>query len=299
MKAYGKGEIRLRLTRGEQLFSIFIYVALGLFALLALAPFVHVFAQSLSSHRAIISGEVGLWPVEWSFKAYVEVFKDNAFTQAFLISIGRTISGTFLNVLLTCLLAYPLSKPYIRGRRYILMGVVFTMLFGGGMIPTFLVVKSVGLLNSFWAYIIPGAISAFNVIIMKSFFQSVPQELEESARIDGCSNIGILFKIVIPLSMAAIATIGLFHTVSHWNSFFDAVLYVNDRHLYPLQIVLRDLIYADQTNIHVKDSLEQQLIASESLKAAALFASTLPILIVYPFLQKYFVKGAMIGSVKG
>ncbi|CAN7255655.1 carbohydrate ABC transporter permease [Paenibacillus sp. LjRoot153] len=289
----------MRLTRGEQLFSIFIYVALGLFALLALAPFVHVFAQSLSSHRAIISGEVGLWPVEWSFKAYVEVFKDNAFTQAFLISIGRTISGTFLNVLLTCLLAYPLSKPYIRGRRYILMGVVFTMLFGGGMIPTFLVVKSVGLLNSFWAYIIPGAISAFNVIIMKSFFQSVPQELEESARIDGCSNIGILFKIVIPLSMAAIATIGLFHTVSHWNSFFDAVLYVNDRHLYPLQIVLRDLIYADQTNIHVKDSLEQQLIASESLKAAALFASTLPILIVYPFLQKYFVKGAMIGSVKG
>ncbi|MDF2922470.1 MAG: binding-protein-dependent transport system inner rane component [Paenibacillaceae bacterium] len=289
----------MRLTRSEKWMSAVIYTVLGLFALMALAPFLHVFAQSLSSHRAIMSGEVGLYPVDLSVKAYQEVLKDQAFIRSFIVSVERTVSGTLLNVLLTCLLAYPLSKSYIGGRKVIMMGIVFTMLFSGGMIPTYLVVKSLGLLDSFWVYLLPGAISAFNLIIMRSFFQNVPQELEESARIDGSSNLGILFKIVIPLSMPAIATISLFHAVSHWNAFFDAVLYISNSKLYPLQVYLRDLIQLNQSNINVKDSLEQQLIANESLKAAALFASTIPILILYPFLQKHFVKGAMIGSVKG
>ncbi|RAV01472.1 carbohydrate ABC transporter permease [Paenibacillus sp. YN15] len=289
----------MKLTSSEKWMAGVIYVMLGIFAALALAPFLHVFAQSLSSHRAIMSGEVGLYPVDLSFKAYHEVFKDDAFIRAFVVSVERTASGTLLNVLLTCLLAYPLSKAYINGRRIVMMGIVFTMLFSGGMIPTYLVVKSYGLLDSFWVYLLPGAISAFNLIIMRSFFQNVPQELEESARIDGCSNLGILFKIVMPLSMPAIATISLFHAVAHWNAFFDAVLYISNTKLFPLQVYLRDLIQLNQSNINVKDSLEQQLIANESLKAAALFASTLPILIVYPFLQKHFVKGAMIGSVKG
>lgn len=289
----------MKLTKSEKWMSAVIYVILGLFAVLALAPFLHVFAQSLSSHRAIMSGEVGLYPVDLSVKAYQEVFNDDSFIRAFIVSVQRTLSGTLLNVLLTCLLAYPLSKAYINGRKMIMMGIVFTMLFSGGMIPTYLVVKSYGLLDTFWVYLLPGAISAFNLIIMRTFFQNVPQELEESARIDGCSNLGILFKIVIPLSMPAIATISLFHAVSHWNAFFDAVLYISNTKLYPLQVYLRDLIQLNQSNINVKDSLEQQLIANESLKAAALFASTLPILIVYPFLQKHFVKGAMIGSVKG
>ncbi|CAG9621149.1 carbohydrate ABC transporter permease [Sutcliffiella rhizosphaerae] len=286
-------------TKGEKAFSIFNYLILGGFALLCLFPFLHVIAQSLSSQRAIVSGEVIFLPIETTFLAYKEVFMDQHFLRAFGVSVARTVVGTFINVFLTCLMAYPLSKTYIKGRGIILFMVVFTMLFSGGMIPTYLVVRETGLLNTFWAYIIPTAISAFNLIIVKNFFQSVPAELEESAKMDGASNIGILFKIVIPLSMPVIATIGLFHAVFHWNSFFDAVLYINDRSLYPLQVYLRELIQFDQSEINLRDNFEQQLLANESLKAAALISSTIPILIVYPFLQKYFVKGVMLGSVKG
>lgn len=289
----------MRLSSGEKWFAAVNYGLLAAFALLALAPFVHVLAQSFSSYRAIMSGEVVFWPVEFTLHAYGEVLRDDAFVRSFAVSVQRTVVGTAVNVLLTCLLAYPLSKPYIQGRGLVLFLIVFTMIFSGGMIPTYLIVKSLGLLNSFWAYIIPGAIGAFNVIIMKNFFQSVPAELEESARMDGCGNLAILFRIVIPLSMPAIATIALFHAVGHWNAFFDAVLYVTQKELYPLQVYLRNLFQFNQTDIHLNDALEQQLLALESLKGAALITSTVPILIVYPFLQKYFVKGIMLGSVKG
>ncbi|WP_413377416.1 carbohydrate ABC transporter permease [Alkalihalobacillus sp. 1P02AB] len=286
-------------TKGEKAFSIFNVIFLGAFALLCLFPFMHVIAQSLSSHRAIVSGEVIFFPIEITFHAYKEVFMDAHFINSFIVSVARTVVGTFFNVFFTCLMAYPLSKTYIKGRGLILFLIVFTMLFNGGMIPTYLVVRETGLLNSFWVYIIPSLISAFNLIIVKNFFQSVPAELEESAKIDGASNIRILFRIVIPLSMPVIATIGLFHAVFHWNSFFDAVIYISDRNLYPLQVYLRELIQFDQSDISLRDNFEQQLLATESLKAAALIASTVPILIVYPFLQKYFVKGVMLGSVKG
>jgi putative aldouronate transport system permease protein len=286
-------------SAGEKAFSMSNYILLAALGLLAVVPFIHVVAQSFSSHRAIMSGEVFLLPIEFQLNAYMEVFKDKAFTNSFLMSVLRTAVGTSINVLLTIMLAYPLAKPYIRGRSFISFLVVFTMLFSGGMIPTYLVVKEVGLLNSFWAYIIPGAIWSFNVILMRSFFQSIPIELEESARMDGCSNVGILIRIIVPLSMPAIATITLFHAVGHWNAFFDAVLYVTDRKLYPLQVYLRELIQFNQSNMKTNDNWEQQMIATESLKAAALFTGTLPILIVYPFLQKHFVKGIMLGSVKG
>lgn len=293
----------MRLSRGERLGSTINYILLGAFALLALAPFVHVLAQSLSSHQAITSGRVTLWPVDFSLEAYSRVLSENAFLNAFKVSVLRTVAGTIVNVVLTCLLAYPISKTYIKGRSAIMFLIVFSMMFGGGMIPTFLIVKETGLLNTLWAFIIPGAISAFNVIIMKNFFQSVPAELEESAKMDGGTNLGILFRIVIPLSMPAIATITLFHAVGHWNSFFDTVLYVTNRELYPLQVYLRELVMFNQSNIDNNSgysaNLDSTLLALESLKAAALIASTIPILIVYPFLQKYFVKGIMLGSVKG
>ncbi|MDR6550881.1 carbohydrate ABC transporter permease [Paenibacillus qinlingensis] len=285
-------------SRGEKWFSTANYSLLALFSLLALAPFVHIVAQSFSSQQAVISGIVGFWPIGWNIDAYKNVFKDTAFIQAFRISVARTLIGTILSVALTSLLAYPLSRPYILGRQWIQFMIVFTMLFSGGLIPTYLVVKGVGLINSFWALIIPGAISAFNVIIMRSFFQSVPMELEESARMDGCSNTGIFFRIVIPLSMPVIATIALFHGVAHWNAFFDAVLYLNGRDLHPLQMYLRDLILSNETNLETR-AMEKNAAAIESLKAAALIVSTLPIVLVYPFLQRYFVKGILIGSVKG
>ncbi|MFD0961040.1 carbohydrate ABC transporter permease [Paenibacillus chungangensis] len=289
----------MKISRGEKWFHYTNNIVLGLFAILCFLPFIYVLAQSFSSHRAVASGEVLFWPIEFHTAAYAELFKDDYFLHSFLISIGRTVIGTLINIALTCLLAYPLSKAYIKGRGVILMGIVFTMLFNGGMIPTYLVVRATGLLDTIWALILPTAISAFNVMIMKTFFQSVPNELEESARIDGCSNLGILIRIVVPLSMPAIATISLFHAVAHWNAYFDAVLYIMDRDLYPVQVYLRELIQFDQTDINLKDDWESQLIATETLKAAALLVSTLPILMVYPFLQKYFVKGALIGSVKG
>ncbi|TBL71463.1 carbohydrate ABC transporter permease [Paenibacillus thalictri] len=289
----------MKLSQGERLFTWINYTLLSVFGLLALAPFIHILAQSFSSYRAIMSGEVGLWPVDFTNYAYKEVFGDSSFIRSFVVSVERTALGTAVNVVLTCLLAYPLSRAYIRGRNAIIFMMVFTMIFSGGMIPTYLLVKAAGLLNSFWAYIIPGALSAFNVIIMKNFFQSVPLELEESAKMDGCSNLGIMFRIFVPLSMPAIATIALFHGVSHWNSFFDAVLYVNDKSLMPLQVYLRNLIQFNTTDIHLNDSLEQQLLALESIKGATIIVSTVPMLIVYPWLQKYFVKGIMMGSVKG
>lgn len=293
----------MKMSRGEQTASALNYIFLGVFALLALAPFVHVLAQSLSSHDAITSGKVTLWPVDFTWEAYGRVLSEQAFLNSFQVSVLRTVAGTLVNVTLTCLLAYPISKAYIKGRSAIMFLIVFTMLFGGGMIPTFLMVKATGLLDTYWAFIIPGAISAFNVIIMKNFFQSVPVELEESAKMDGGSNLGILFRIVIPLSMPAIATITLFHAVGHWNAFFDTVLYISERKMYPLQVYLRELIMFNQSNIDnnsgYSSNMDSTLLALESLKAAALIASTVPILIVYPFLQKYFVKGIMLGSVKG
>ena len=293
----------MKLSRSEQFASSINHVLLGTLGLLALLPFIHVLAQSLSSHDAITTGRVTLWPVDFTLESYSRVLQEQAFLNAFQVSVLRTVAGTLVNVALTCLLAYPLSKTYIKGRSTIMFLIVFTMMFGGGMIPTFLVVKATGLLNTFWAFIIPGAISAFNVIIMKNFFQSVPLELEESAKMDGGSNLGILFRIVIPLSMPAIATITLFHAVGHWNSFFDTVLYITDRKMFPLQVYLRELIMFNQSNIDnnsgYSSNMDSALLALESIKAAALIASTIPILIVYPFLQKYFVKGIMLGSVKG
>ncbi|MDF2922671.1 MAG: binding-protein-dependent transport system inner rane component [Paenibacillaceae bacterium] len=291
----------MKLTLGERLGSSVNSILLGLFAVVATLPFIHVVAQSLSSHHAIVSGLVTLWPVEFSLEAYKQVLNESAFWGAFRISVLRTIVGTGFSILMICLLAYPLSKSYIKGRSAILFMIVFTMLFQGGMIPKYLVVKATGLLDTFWAYIIPNAIGAFSVIILKNFFQSVPQELEESARIDGATNVGILFRIMIPLSMPAIATLCLWSAVGNWNAFFDAVLYVTNRHLHPLQVYLRELIMFNQSNINTNgpSSLDNSLLALESLKAAALMASTLPILILYPFLQKHFVKGIMIGSVKG
>ncbi|MGY4762323.1 carbohydrate ABC transporter permease [Paenibacillus caseinilyticus] len=289
----------MRMSRGEIWFHRANHMALAVFGLLALSPFVHILAQSFSSYRAIISGDVAFWPVEWTTEAYVKVFHDPGFVRSFAVSVQRTLAGTALSVVLTCMLAYPLSRAYIRGRSAIMFLIVFTMLFSGGMMPTYLVIKELHLMNTFWVYIIPGALNAFHIVIMKNFFQSIPAELEESARMDGASNTGILLRIVVPLAMPAIATIALFNAVGQWNAFFDAVMYVTDSSLKPLQIYLRELVMSGQSNINTTDSLERQLLAVESLKAAALIASTLPILLVYPFLQKYFVKGIMIGSVKG
>jgi putative aldouronate transport system permease protein len=288
------------LTRAEKWFSLINHLLLVMLGLLCLAPFVNIFAQSLSGHHAIISGMVTLWPVDFNWSAYDKVLHDSGFIRSSSVSVARTLAGVTLSVLVTIMLAYPLTKSYIKGRSVILFLLVFSMMFNGGTIPNYLLMKSLGLLNTFSVMILPTLIVAFHVIIAKSFLQQLPVELEESAKMDGCSTLGILFRIVIPLSMPVIATIALFKAVSHWNAFFDAILYINDNKLVPLQVYLRNLVQMNQTSINTGNiNLDEELIANESLKAAALFSSMVPILAVYPFLQKYFVKGMLLGSVKG
>ncbi|AZS17835.1 carbohydrate ABC transporter permease [Paenibacillus motobuensis] len=265
-----------------------------------LFPFLYVLAVSLSPMEQVMRGGLILWPEKFTWDSYSMIFSNSHFMQALWMTISITIIGTITNLALTVLMAYPLSKTRLKGRRVILFLVLFTMLFSGGMIPGYLVMKWLGLLNSFWSVIMPGAISAFNLIILKNFFQGIPEALEESARIDGCSHFGVLLKIVLPLSMPALATFTLFYAVGHWNQFFQSIMYVTNSSLWPIQVILRQMIIEGSTEEY------QAAIANESLqvipmtiKMAAIVVATVPILLVYPFLQKHFAKGVLLGSVKG
>jgi putative aldouronate transport system permease protein len=287
-------------TLGNKIFDISNYMVLVMCGLATLLPFVYILAVSFAPLDQVLEGGLILWPKEFTWTAYDTIFSNSSFVRSMWITVILTVVGTFTNVLLTSLMAYPLAKKYLKGRRIILFLVLFTMLFNGGMIPTYMVVKWTGLINSLWAMILPMAISAFNLIIMKNFFQSIPEEIEESARIDGCSHFGVLFRIVLPLSMPAIATFTLFYSVYHWNQFFAAVIYVHDTDLWPIQVMLRQMIIIGSTDEfnQALDSTEMEVIPT-TIKMAAIVVATVPILLVYPFLQKHFAKGVMLGSVKG
>ncbi len=292
--------MKKRLSAGDFIFNGVNNLLLVFCALVTLIPFLYVLAVSLSPLEQVMRGGLILWPDKFTWDSYVMILTNSHFTRALWITIAITVVGTLLNLFLTVTMAYPLSKKRLKGRGVILFLVLFTMLFSGGMIPTFLVIKEVGLLNSFWSVIIPAGISAFNLIILKNFFQGIPEALDESARIDGCSNIGSLLRIVLPLSMPALATFTLFYAVGHWNQFFSSIMYVTDSNLWPIQVILRQMI--------IEGSVEefQAAIANgniqtmpTTLKMAAIVVATVPILLVYPFLQKHFAKGVMLGSVKG
>ena len=209
-----------------------------------------------------------------------------------------TVAGTFLSLVVTAMMAYALAKPYLLGRRTINFLVIFTMLFSGGMIPTFIVVSKLGLLDSLWSLILPVTVNAFNLVIMRNFFQGIPDSLEEAARIDGCSEIGVFLRVVLPLSMASIATIGLFYAVTYWNTYMHAVLYINDSSLWPIQVLLRQIVIVS-SGMNADATVVDVVPPAQSVKMAVIAVATLPMLAVYPFVQRYFVKGAMIGSVKG
>ncbi|WP_217595127.1 carbohydrate ABC transporter permease [Cohnella sp. GbtcB17] len=292
---------RLKRTPGEVVFDTLVYSALIVFTFICLFPFLNTLANAFSSSTAIQTGKVLLWPVEFQVGSMKMILADSSVIRSLLVTVFLTVVGTTLNLLFTIITAYPLSRRDLKGRGIFMRFMVITMLFSGGMIPLFLVVKSLHLLNTLWALIIPGLISAFNVIIMKSFFQTIPDELREASVMDGCGNMRYLIRIVLPLSGASLATIGLFYAVGHWNAYFGAVLYIDNPDLLTLQAKLRNILLLSQMDT----SLEQMTMESkftviqESLKAAVIVVATVPILIVYPFLQKYFVKGSMLGSVKG
>ncbi|WP_020617920.1 carbohydrate ABC transporter permease [Paenibacillus daejeonensis] len=279
-----------------------IYTILGLFGLLTLFPLYYVFVMSVTPYSEVIAnGGFVLLPKALTLEAYRTLFDSPVIPQALRVTIIVTVLGTALNLAVTTLLAYPLSKTFIPGRNFILMAIVFTMLFSGGLIPLYLVVQATGLLNSIWALIIPSLVSSFNMLIMKTYFQNLPQEVEEAARVDGCGEVRTLVSIVLPLSMPIMATLGLFYAVGHWNNYFSGIMYISDRTLYPMQVVLRNMIQspAVSQDLMIQNMSAIQQLPPETIKMAAVSVAILPILVVYPFLQRYFVKGMMIGAIKG
>lgn len=274
------------------------YIVMTFFAIMCLFPFYYILVVSISDPQYVREGQIILWPRGFSLEAFKVTFQHARFYSSFRISVIRTLVGTALGITLSSSLAYAVSRKYLRGRKFFMIFIVFTMLFNGGIIPTYLVVRYTGLIDTTWALIIPNMINTFNVIVLVNFFRSIPDEIEESAKIDGANDLVIFYRLMIPVAMPAIATITLFISVYHWNSLMDGILYINTPSKKPLQVYLNDIVAAGQTDDLFGDASARWL-PTLSLKTATIFASTLPILVVYPFLQKYFVKGIMVGSVKG
>lgn len=289
----------IKRSRGEKIFEVFNLSFITLITFICLFPFLNTLANAFSSDAAIAAGRVTLWPVDWQTDSFRFVIVNKSVLKALGVTCFVTVLGTAVNMLLTIVTAFPLSRQDLKGRRFIMNYIIITMLFNGGMIPTFLLVKSLNLLNNLWGIILPTAISTFNLIVMKTFFEGTPYELQEAAKIDGCSNFRILFQIMVPLSVPAIATLTLFYAVAHWNNYFNPMLYISDPKLYTLQMKLRQLLLLGRQNELTEGMESVAAVSEESLKAATIIFSTLPILCFYPWLQKYFVKGVRIGAVKG
>ena len=288
-----------RRSVGDIIANVVIYILLTLIAVIMVIPFIYVIAASFATAAEIQTRPIFFIPDSPTLDAYARIFDMNDMgTRVFhslLISVCVTAIGTFINLFFTTTMAYGLSRTNLIGKKPLLNMVLFTMVFGGGMIPLFLVVKGLGMYDTYAALILPGAISAYNMIIVRNFFMELPRELEEAASIDGCSDIGIFIKIALPLSLPCLATFGLFYAVGHWNNYFGALLYLEDSTKFPFQLVLRNIVM--QTAETQTDP--NALIPEDTLKMAVIVIGTVPILIVYPFLQKHFAAGVMVGAVKG
>lgn len=285
-------------TLSRRIFNVINCVIILAVCAITLYPFLYVLACSFSGDTAIFTGKVFLWPVDFQTRAYKIVFDYPLIMRSYLNTILYTIVGTAVNMVLTVLGAYPLSRRDLPGRQYITFFIVFTMLFSGGLIPTYLVVRSLRLVDSFWVMIVPIAINTWNLIMMKTFFQSTPVSLLEAARIDGSSEMRTLLSIVLPLSIPSLMSIGLFYAVGHWNSYFHAMIYLNTPERYPLQIILRDIVLQNSMEQQFASMMQGERALAESVKYSTIIFATVPILCVYPFIQKYFAKGVMIGSIK-
>ncbi len=276
-------------------------VALVLLAIACLFPLVHVLAISFSAGPAVAAGKVVLWPVDFTTAAYDFALSRPAFRSAFVVSVQRVILGTAVNMILTVLVAYPLSKEnaVFPMRTVYTWFFIVTMLVSGGLIPLYMVVRWTGLLDSIWSLVLPVAVPVFNVVLLMNFFRGLPKELEEAAFVDGAGHWEVLFRIYLPLSMPAIATLTLFSFVMHWNSWFDGLIFMNSPDNYPLQSYLQTLVIGQDLSQFSMDPALLQLVSNDTFKAAQIFIGALPILVLYPFLQRYFVKGIVLGSVKG
>jgi len=279
-------------------FDVFNITFLFLLSLTFLYPVFYVIAISLSSPTAIITGKVSFYPIGFTPSAYRHIFRDSSIVNSFIFTTQLTVLGTACSLMVTALAAYPLTRKQLKGSGAIMRIIVFTMYFSGGMIPTYMVVRGLGLFNTVWALILPNLVDTFLLIIMISFFRNLPYELEESAKVDGCSNFKIFIKIFIPLSTAIFATLTVFLSVAYWNTFFNALLYVQDPKKLTLQVKLYQVLNMFSDALHDAAGVSMDVIP-ENVKGAVIVVAVLPIMIVYPFMQKYFVKGVTIGAIKG
>ena len=292
-------------VRKQKVFTgpqIILIIVVTIFSLSCVIPFINVIAVSLSSKSAILRGDVSFWPVEFTTQAYEALFNDASMIRSLFMTVGMTVVYTLIAMFLTILMAYPLTKKRMRGRKFFSFLALFTMYFSGGVVPHYVNMLDLGLYNTIWSLILPAAISTYYMIILKSFFASLPDSLEEAATIDGANDFQILIRIYLPLSLASLATITLFYAVFRWNRFDDALYYIQDRNLYPLQLKLYNAIkntqQVDLTAMQEGSTAVANNI-SQSIESATIIFATLPILVVYPFVQRYFVAGVTIGAVKG
>lgn len=293
--------VRIKESPGDRIFLSVTYILLILVLIAVLYPLIYIVSSSLSSPSAVSAGKVWLWPVDVSLAGYEAVFRNGQVLTGYANSLFYTVAGTFISVSLTIMVAYPLSKKSFFGRTPLMVFITFTMLFSGGLIPTYLVVKSMGMIDTRWALLIPNAVWVWQVIIARTFFQtSIPDELSEAADIDGCSDIRYIFSVVLPLAKPIIAVLSLMYAVGQWNAYFDALIYLKSQSLYPLQLILRSILIlgSGTGNMDAGEMVKQQQMA-ELMKYSLIVVASLPVLVIYPFVQRYFVQGMLIGSVKG
>ncbi|MGN0802637.1 MAG: carbohydrate ABC transporter permease [Candidatus Faecivicinus sp.] len=289
------------LSMGERVFEGIDLLILIFLGALMLFPFLNMVAKSFSSNTAITTGKVFLWPVNFQLGTYKYVVRQSQFWNSLKVSLLITIGGTLGSMIVSCLTAYPLSKVWLYGRKGLILFFVFTMLFSGGMVPAYLLMRSLNLINTIWVLFVPFLLSVYNMILLKNFFEEIPEAVEESAQLDGAGNIRILFSIVLPMSLPAMATIGLFYAVGYWDNYMNGLLYITKPELRPLQTYLYQIV-TESINIDQTlsmDAQENAALNTEAIRAATIVLACVPIMCVYPFLQKYFVKGMRVGSVKG
>lgn len=295
---------KVKMSTGRKIFTIFNYIIVTVITLSCIIPILNVLAISFSSDVAIIGNKVGLYPVDFTLKAYQYVLNNLKFWVSALVTLKRVALGIPMNLLMTMLVAYPLSKSELMfpARKYYVTYMLFVMLFNGGLMPTYFIVAKTGLVDTIWALILPSGVPIFSAILMMNFFRGIPEELEDSARLDGANQFQIMTKIYLPLSKPSIATVSLFSLIAHWNSYFDGLIYANHTENYPLQSYLQTIVVSTAEAAQTKDLKELLALTSvndTNMQAAQIFISLVPLMLVYPFLQKYFTAGLTLGSVKG
>lgn len=285
---------RMVYSKDDRAFDVFLYAAISLFCLAIILPMLYVVSMSLTPYSEVLKKSIILIPTQITLEGYKTIL-GTGIPNAFKVTVFITVAGTALNMFVTVLMAYPMSKSYLPGKKLFSMVVLIPMLFSGGQIPTYIIVKNLGLINTIWALILPASIASYNVILMRTFFKALPEEMFEAAQIDGAGEFRCLWQFALPLSMAMLMTNLMFFAVWHWNTYISSVLYISVAHLRPLQVVLRDIISGTE---QLTDGVDMNT-STETLKSAAVVVCTLPILVIYPFIQKHFTKGMLLGSLKG